>query len=47
MKQVEQLSDYPAEIASDWLQEARSRLLVEQAAKVVKAHVSLLAASCS
>lgn len=32
---------------SDWMQEAKSRLLMQQAINVVKAHVSILATSCS
>lgn len=47
VKQVETLTGYPAEVVSDWLREAKSRLLLEQGAKVMKAHASLLAASCS
>lgn len=47
VKQMEALTDYPAEVASEWMEEAKSRLLLEQAAEVIKAHVSLLASSCS
>ncbi|KAG2530655.1 hypothetical protein JM16_001524 [Phytophthora kernoviae] len=41
------LSGLPAEVSQDWIAAAESRLAVEQTAKVVKAHVALLAASCS
>lgn len=34
-------------VTRDWISAAESRLAVEQTAKVVKAHVALLAASCS
>lgn len=47
VKEMDTLTDYPAEVANDWIVEAKSRLLLEQAAKVIKAHVSLLAASCT
>ncbi|KAK1944099.1 MICOS complex subunit mic60 [Phytophthora citrophthora] len=41
------LSGLPAQVSQDWIAAAESRLAVEQTAKVVKAHVALLAASCS
>ncbi|RLN45875.1 hypothetical protein BBJ28_00022255, partial [Nothophytophthora sp. Chile5] len=41
------LSGVPAQVSKDWISAAESRLAVEQTAKVVKAHVALLAASCS
>ncbi|KAG6614665.1 mitochondrion protein [Phytophthora cinnamomi] len=41
------LSGIPAQVSQDWIAAAESRLAVEQTAKVVKAHVALLAASCS
>lgn len=41
------LSGIPAQVSQDWIAAAESRLEVEQTAKVVKAHVALLAASCS
>uniref|UniRef100_A0AAV1TNQ4 Mitofilin n=1 Tax=Peronospora matthiolae TaxID=2874970 RepID=A0AAV1TNQ4_9STRA len=41
------LSGLPAQVSQDWIAAAESRLAVEQTAKVIKAHVALLAASCS
>lgn len=41
------LSGLPAQVSQDWIVAAESRLAVEQTAKVIKAHVALLAASCS
>ncbi|CAI5723353.1 unnamed protein product [Peronospora farinosa] len=41
------LSGLPAQVSQDWISAAESRLAVEQTAKVIKAHVALLAASCS
>ncbi|KAE9040753.1 hypothetical protein PR001_g6922 [Phytophthora rubi] len=41
------LSGIPAQVSQDWIAAAESRLAVEQTAKLVKAHVALLAASCS
>ncbi|RLN97693.1 hypothetical protein BBJ28_00012352, partial [Nothophytophthora sp. Chile5] len=41
------LSGVPAQVSKDWISAAESRLAVEQTAKVIKAHVALLAASCS
>ncbi|RHY30008.1 hypothetical protein DYB32_004691 [Aphanomyces invadans] len=45
--EVDKLSGLPREVVSDWVAAAKSRLAVEQTAKVVKAHISLLAASLS
>ncbi|TYZ63837.1 hypothetical protein PybrP1_001433 [[Pythium] brassicae (nom. inval.)] len=45
--ELKALSGVPAQVAQDWVAAAESRLAVEQTAKVVKAHVALLAASCS
>ncbi|KAE9151322.1 hypothetical protein PF005_g6335 [Phytophthora fragariae] len=41
------LSGIPAQVSQDWIAAAESRLAVEQTTKLVKAHVALLAASCS
>ncbi|CAH0482411.1 unnamed protein product [Peronospora belbahrii] len=41
------LSGLPAQVSQDWISAAESRLAVEQTAKVIKAHVALLAASCA
>ncbi|KAI9907260.1 hypothetical protein PsorP6_003161 [Peronosclerospora sorghi] len=45
--EMEGLSGLPAQLAQDWIAAAKSRLAVEQTSKVIKAHVALLAASCS
>ncbi|KAL4172767.1 hypothetical protein KRP22_007929 [Phytophthora ramorum] len=45
--EMKALSGLPAQVSQDWIAAAESRLAVEQTAKVVKAHVALLAASCS
>ncbi|KAG9408028.1 hypothetical protein AC1031_021268 [Aphanomyces cochlioides] len=45
--EMDKLAGLPREVVSDWVVAAKSRLAVEQTAKVVKAHVSLLAASLS
>ncbi|TDH71049.1 hypothetical protein CCR75_004632 [Bremia lactucae] len=45
--EMKALSGIPAQISQDWITAAESRLAVEQTAKVIKAHVALLAASCS
>ncbi|TMW65731.1 hypothetical protein Poli38472_008373 [Pythium oligandrum] len=45
--ELKALKGLPAEVTQDWLSAAEDRLAVEQTAKVVKAHISLLAASCS
>ncbi|CAK4678754.1 unnamed protein product [Aphanomyces euteiches] len=45
--EMDKLAGLPREVVSDWVAAAKSRLAVEQTAKVVKAHVSLLAASLS
>ncbi|KAF0718432.1 Aste57867_1696 [Aphanomyces stellatus] len=47
VSEVEKLSGLPRDVVSDWVAAAKSRLAVEQTAKVVKAHISLLAASLS
>ncbi|KAJ0411447.1 hypothetical protein ATCC90586_007107 [Pythium insidiosum] len=47
VQEMKGLSGLPAEVSKDWVAAAESRLAVEQTAKVVKAHISLLAASCS
>lgn len=47
VSEMKALKGFPAEIARDWITAAEDRLAVEQTAKIVKAHISLLAASCS
>lgn len=47
VEEMKGLNGLAAEVCQDWIQAAESRLAVEQTAKVVKAHVALLAASCS
>ncbi|RQM28022.1 hypothetical protein B5M09_000331 [Aphanomyces astaci] len=45
--EVDKLTGLPHDVVADWVAAAKSRLAVEQTAKVVKAHISLLAASLS
>ncbi|CEG41248.1 mitochondrion protein [Plasmopara halstedii] len=47
VEEMKALSGLPAQVSHDWISAAQSRLAVEQTAKVIKAHVALLAASCS
>ncbi|EQC25988.1 hypothetical protein SDRG_16136 [Saprolegnia diclina VS20] len=47
VKELDTLSGLPREVVADWVGAAKSRLTIEQTSKVVKAHVSLLAASLS
>ncbi|KAG7387258.1 hypothetical protein PHYPSEUDO_014544 [Phytophthora pseudosyringae] len=47
IEEMKALTGLPAQVSQDWIAAAESRLAVEQTAKVVKAHVALLAASCS
>ncbi|OQR84953.1 hypothetical protein ACHHYP_12543 [Achlya hypogyna] len=45
--ELDKLQGLPKEVVADWVAAAKSRLAIEQTSKVVKAHVSLLAASLS
>lgn len=47
VSELKTLTGLPAEVSRDWIAAAEDRLAVEQTAKVIKAHISLLAASCS
>ncbi|OQR97990.1 hypothetical protein THRCLA_06814, partial [Thraustotheca clavata] len=47
VKELDKLSGLSREVVKDWVDAAKSRLAIEQTSKVVKAHVSLLAASLS
>ncbi|KDO33816.1 hypothetical protein SPRG_01695 [Saprolegnia parasitica CBS 223.65] len=47
VRELDTLSGLPREVVADWVGAAKSRLTIEQTSKVVKAHVSLLAASLS
>ncbi|DAZ96457.1 TPA: hypothetical protein N0F65_006503 [Lagenidium giganteum] len=47
VEEMKGLTGLPADVSKDWVEAAESRLAVEQTAKVVKAHIALLAASCS
>lgn len=47
VEEMKGLSGLPARLSQDWIAAAKSRLALEQTAKIIKAHVALLAASCS